>query len=372
MRFIVSTTSLLKGLQAAGGVVSSTAVLPILEDFLFDIKGNKLTVHATDLETSISTNINIESKENGRVAIPAKILIDTLKTLPEQPLFFSVDERNYTVEITSENGRYKLAGENPEDFPKIPTPEGGTEITINSSRLASAISRTLFAVSSDELRVAMTGVLFRISPEGMTFVSTDAQKLVRLLYRDLTFNKEAQFILPKKALNLLKNILPNNEESVVINFASNHAFFSFGNTLLTSRLIEASYPDYNSVIPLNNPNKLTINRLELQNALKRVSIFSNKTTHQAIFTITGSELKLSAQDLDFSNEANERLVCSYEGTDMEIAFHSRFLIEMLGVIDSGDVELELSTPMRPGVLRPADKSENEDLLMLIMPTMINA
>jgi DNA polymerase-3 subunit beta len=372
MKFIVSTTSLLKGLQTIGGVVSSTSLLPILEDFLFIVQKDKLILFASDLETSMHTVVNVESQDTGKVAIPAKILVDTLKNLPEQPLIFSIDENTLAVEITSESGRYRLTGEDPEDFPKIPAEDSVAEIRIPGSVLSGAIARTLFAVSNDEMRPAMTGVLFQLGAEGITFVSTDAHKLVKLVNTQVRSSKEAQLIIPKKALNLLKSTVPNNDTVVNIGYNKSHAFFTFDNTKLISRLIEANYPDYNAVIPINNPNKLTLNRLEFQNSLRRVSIFSNKTTYQVVLNITGSELKISAQDIDFSNEANERLTCNYEGTDMDIAFNARFLVEMLGVIDSDEIEIELSTPTRAGVLRPAEKNENEDLLMLVMPVMINA
>lgn len=372
MKFIVSTISLLKSLQMISGVINATSVLPILEDFLFEIQGGKLTIYATDLETSMSTEVRVESKDNGRIAIPAKILLDTLKTLPEQPLTFKVDSKTFGIEITSETGKYKVAGENPEDFPKIPQPDGVTEVNVGANVLSHAIASTVFAVSNDDLRPAMTGVLMQVDQEGTTFVSTDAHKLVRLRREDLKSAKPAQFILPKKALNLLKNSLPQSEAATNVSYNKSNAFFSFENTRLICRLIDATYPDYNAVIPQNNPNKLTVNRLEFQNALRRISIYANKTTYQIILTIAGSELKISAQDLDFSNEANERLTCSYEGNDMEIAFNARFLIEMLGVLDSNEIEIELSVPTRAGVLRPSDVKEHEDLLMLVMPVMINS
>jgi len=372
MKFIVSTTALLKSLQTIGGVINSSSVLPILEDFLMEIKSGKMTVSATDLETSMSTELKVESKDNGRIAIPARILLDTLKTLPEQPLTFKIDEKTFGIEITSETGRYKLSGENADDFPKIPQPEATTEINIPAPALNNAVAKTLFAVSNDDLRPAMTGVLFQVSPEGMTFVSTDAHKLVKLVRTDVKASKAAQFIVPKKALGLLKGALPSAESGVNVSYNKSNAFFTFENTKLICRLIDANYPDYNAVIPQNNPNKLSISRMEFQNALRRISIYSNKTTYQVVLSIAGSELKISAQDLDFSNEANERLTCSYEGSDMDIAFNARFLIEMLGVLDSGDIEIELSTPTRAGVLRPVEKNENEDLLMLVMPVMINA
>ena len=372
MKFIVSTTTLLKSLQTISGVINSSSVLPILEDFLFEIQGGKLTVFATDLETSMSTELKVEAKDSGRIAIPARILLDTLKTLPEQPLTFKVDAKTHGIEITSETGRYKRSGENAEDFPKIPQPESVIEINIPSSALNNAIAKTIFAVSSDDLRPAMTGVLFQVSPEGMTFVSTDAHKLVKLTRSDVKAAKAAQFIVPKKALGLLKNALPISDSAVNVSYNKSNAFFTFENTKLICRLIDANFPDYNAVIPQNNPNKLSISRLEFQNAVRRISIYSNKTTYQVIMSIAGSELKISAQDLDFSNEANERLTCSYEGGDMDIAFNARFLIEMLGVLDSNEIEIELSTPTRAGILRPTEKNDNEDLLMLVMPVMINS
>lgn len=372
MKFIVSTTTLLKSLQTISGVINTSSVLPILEDFLFEIKAGKMTVFATDLETSMSTELKVEAKDSGRIAIPARILLDTLKTLPEQPLTFKVDEKTFGVEITSETGRYKLSGENADDFPKIPQPEAVTEINIPASALSNAIAKTLFAVSSDDLRPAMTGVLFQVSPDGMTFVATDAHKLVKLNRSDVKASKAAQFIVPKKALGLLKAALPVSDSGVNVSYNKSNAFFTFENTKLICRLIDANYPDYNAVIPQNNPNTLFINRLELQNAMRRISIYSNKTTYQVVLSIAGSELKISAQDLDFSNEATERLTCNYEGTDIEIGFNARFLIEMLGVLDSGEIEIELSTPTRAGVLRPTEKNDNEDLLMLVMPVMINS
>jgi DNA polymerase-3 subunit beta len=372
MKFIVSTSTLLKSLQTISGVINSSSVLPILEDFLFSIHSGKLTVFATDLETSMSTELKVEAKDNGRIAIPARILLDTLKTLPEQPLTFSVDNKTFAIEITSETGHYKLSGENPDDFPKIPQPEAVTEINLPTAALSNAIAKTIFAVSSDDLRPAMTGVLFQVSPDGVTFVSTDAHKLVKLVRTDVKAAKPAQFILPKKALNLLKGALVDSEAGTNVSYNKSNAFFTFEATKLMCRLIDATYPDYNAVIPQNNPNKLTINRMEFQNAMRRISIYSNKTTYQVILSIAGSELKISAQDLDFSNEANERLTCSYEGSDMEIAFNARFLIEMLGVLDSNEIEIELSSPTRAGILRPTEKKDNEDLLMLVMPVMINA
>ena len=371
MKFIVSTTTLLKQLQLINGVISTNTVLPILEDFLFEIRGNELTISATDLETSMSTRLEIEAKEEGRIAIPARILVDTLKTLAEQPLTFTIDEDTYGVEVTTDRGKYKLTGENGDDFPRIPTAENVTEIAMPSSMLQRAINKTLFAVSNDELRPAMTGVYFQLSPEGVTFVATDAHKLVRYTRTDTVSSEAASFIVPRKALGLLKSALPTEDTQVSISYNNSNAFFRFGDADLICRLIDARYPDYNAVIPTENPNNLQVSRGEFLNTLKRVMIFSNKTTHQVLLKLAGSDLQVSAQDLDFSNEASERLDCDYTGEDMEIGFNARFLLEMLNVLDNEDVKMELSTPTRAGILLPTDLDEGEDLLMLVMPVMLN-
>lgn len=371
MKFIVSTGSLLKNLQTIGGVISSNTVLPILEDFLFDVKDGQLHVYATDLDNSMSTVIEIESKEEGQVAIPAKILLDTLKNLPEQPLTFDIDEENYGIEITTDNGKYKLAGENGEDFPKIPVAEDVKHIELPAETLSRAINHTLFAVSNDELRQAMTGVYHELNEDNITFVSTDAHKLVRYRRKDVENSNPSTFIVPKKALNLLKGTLPS-EGKVRVSYNQNNAFYKFDNFNLICRLIDAKYPDYNAVIPDENPNRLTIGRGELMNALRRSVIFANKTTHQVILKIAGSELRISAQDLDFSNESSERLTCNYEGEDMEIGFNARFLIEMLNTLDTDEVELRMSVPTRAGLILPSEQEdEQEDILMLIMPVMLN-
>lgn len=371
MNFIVSSSVLLKNLSKISGVISTNTVLPILEDFLFDIENGKLTVFATDLETSMSTSLEVEAKENFKIAIPAKIILETLKALPEQPISINVDEVSFGIEITSDNGKYKLTGENGDDFPKIPQQEDTQKVSFASSILNMAISKTIFAVSNDELRPAMTGVLFQLNEEGITFVATDAHKLVKFNRKDVEVAESTSFIVPKKALNLLKGTVPNGESAVEISFNSSNAFFTFDNVHLICRLIDARYPDYNAVIPKENPNLLTINRDDLLGSLRRISIFSNKTTHQVVLKISGSKLQVFAQDLDFSNEANELLTCEYLGEDLDIAFNAKFLLEMMSTMPGDEIKFELSTPTRAGIIKPADKNENEDLLMLIMPVMIN-
>lgn len=371
MRFIVSTSTLLKQLLAVNGASSSSTVLPILENFLFEIKDGLLTVSATDLQTSMTTTLSVESKEDGKVAIPSKILLETLKTLPDQPISFSVDDRSFSIEISAGDGKYKLSGENGEDFPKIPVVDNPSSVSMPASVLAEAINKTLFAVSNDELRPAMTGVYCQLSPEHITFVATDAHKLVRYRRTDTRSASPATFILPKKALTLLKTSLPSDDVHVAIEYNNTSAFFRFGNINLICRLIDERYPDYEAVIPANNPNKLIIDRALFLNCLRRVVIFANKTTHQVRLKITGSELNISSEDIDFANEAHERLSCQYEGEDMEIGFNAKFLIEMLNNLSGEEVLLEMSSPNRAGLLMPQTHDDQEDVLMLVMPVMLN-
>jgi DNA polymerase-3 subunit beta len=372
MRFIVSTSTLLKQLQAVNGASSSSTVLPILENFLFEIKDNVLTISATDLQTSMTTSLTVESKEEGKIAIPSKILLETLKTLPDQPIAFTIDDSTFAIEISAGDGKYKLSGENGEDFPKIPVVENASSVNVPASVLAEAINKTIFAVSNDELRPAMTGVYCQLTPQHLTFVSTDAHKLVRYRRMDAKADSSASFILPKKALTLLKSSLPSDDVNVSVEYNSTSAFFKFGNINLICRLIDERYPDYEAVIPQNNNNKLTLDRALFLNSLRRVVIFANKTTHQVRLRITGSELNISSEDIDFSNEAHERLGCQYEGDDMEIGFNAKFLIEMLNNLSGEEVTIEMSTPNRAGLLFPQTNDEHEDVLMLVMPVMLNS
>lgn len=369
MKFSVSSSELLKHLQIAGGAIGSNPVVPILDDFLFKIEDNQLTICATDLETSIITSIDIMSDSNGSVAVPAKILLDTLKALPQQPITFNINEETYGIEITSAYGRYRLVSENPEDFPNIPEPDNTDEIELPANVLIQGINKTLFATSNDDLRHSMTGVYFRVDFSKLTMVATDAHKLVKYTYAGIESSVSSSFIVPKKALNLLKGSLPAGE-SIKMGFNKANAFFSFGNTQLVCRLIDARYPDYNAVIPVENPNLLTLPRVDFQNSLKRIAIYANKTTNQVLLNINDGSLTVSAQDLDFSNEATEQLACNYEGAPLQIGFNAKFLIEMLGVLESDDVRMELSTSTRAGILLPTEKGEGEEILMLVMPVML--
>jgi DNA polymerase-3 subunit beta len=370
MKFIVSSSQLLKQLQHIAGVINANTVLPILEDFLFEVEKNKLTVVATDLETVMRIQMDIEAKDSGKVCIPAKILMDSLKNIPDQPLTFTID-KNFGVEITSDNGKYKVMGENPDNFPKEPVADDTTSFTMTSSGLVTAINKTLFAVSNDDLRPAMTGVYFELDKGFVQFVATDAHRLVRYKRTDASSPKQDSFIVPRKPLNLLKSALPDNEDDITINYNSNHLFVKHGTTQMSCRLIDARFPDYKVVIPTDNPYKLVVNKSEFQSALRRVSVFSNKSTNQVALNMSGSELGLAAQDVDFSFEGNERMKCQYDGEDLTIAFNARFLIEMLNAADSSEVRIELSTPTKAGILKPVEQDENEELLMLVMPLMLN-
>jgi len=371
MKFIVNSAYLLKQLSNINGVITTNPVVPILENFLFELDKGSLTVTASDLQTSMITDLQVESKEKGNIAVPARILLDTLKNLPEQPVTFSIDESTYSIEIISDNGRYKLSGENATDFPKVPNVSNDFSAEISTEVLARAVNNTIFATSNDELRPAMTGVYVNLGDKNTTFVATDGHRLVRYRRSDVKSDNGTSIIIPRKALNLLKATLPSENTEVSLSFNVSNAFFKFGNIRMICRLIDERFPDYENVIPSGNNIKMTIDRTDLLGALKRISIYANKTTHQVRLKITGSELQISAEDLDFSNEANERLSCEHEGEDIEIGFNAKFLIEMLTNIDAGQIRLNMSAPNKAGVIVPAEKDKGEDILMLVMPVMLN-
>ncbi|MDP5230979.1 MAG: DNA polymerase III subunit beta, partial [Cellulophaga sp.] len=353
MKFIVSSTYLLKQLQVLGGVINNSNTLPILDNFLFDLKENQLIVSASDLETTMSSILNVDSDSEGLIAVPAKLLLEILKTFPEQPLTFVMEDNN-TIEISSNHGKYALAYADGAEFPKTVELSNPSSTTIIGDVLATAINKTIFAAGNDDLRPVMSGIFFQFSPENLTFVATDAHKLVKYQRTDISASEVAEFIMPKKPLNLLKGILAGSESDVVIEYNESNAKFSFENTELICRLIDGKYPNYEAVIPKENPNVLSISRNQLLSSVRRVSIFSNKTTHQIRLKIAGAELNISAEDLDYSNKAEERLTCSYQGDDMQIGFNSRFLTEMLANLNCDDVSLEMSLPNRAGILTPVD------------------
>ena len=371
MKFIVSSSQLLKQLQVLGGVINNNNTLPILDNFLFELSENQLKVSASDLETTMSSVVDVESDSSGSIAVSARLLLDTLKTFPDQPLTFKT-EGDSAIEISSDQGKYDMAYFGGDEFPKAVSLPSPSKTVVPAHILGTAISKTIFAAGNDDLRPVMSGVFFQFSSQSLTFVATDAHKLVKYSRTDVTADQTAEFIMPKKPLNLLKGILGGSESEVTIEYNDANAKFTFDNIVLVCRLIDGKYPNYEAVIPKENPNKLTVDRASFLNSVRRVSIFSSKTTHQIRLKMAGTELNISAEDLDFANKADERLSCDYQGDDMQIGFNSRFLSEMLNNLNSNEVLIEMSLPNRAGILTPIDGTdEGEKVTMLVMPVMLN-
>lgn len=373
MKFIVSSTTLLKSLQALSGVLSSSNTLPILEDFLFRSVNDQLEITASDQETTMTVKVEpLKLEDPAEVAIPAKILIDTLKTFPDIPVTFQIDVENLLIQISAGKADFKLSGHPAIEFPRPPQLENAVNMSIDPDVLLGGINKTIFATGNDELRPVMAGIFMQFSPDDTTFVATDAHKLVRYRRTDARSEESVSFIMPRKPLNTLKNTLIHTDEPVLVEYNNTNAVFKFGNFTLICRLIEGKYPNYEAVIPRDNPNTLIINRVSLLNALRRAGLYANQSTHQIRFRITGQMLHLSAEDIDFSNNADEELHCEYHGDDMEIGFNSRFMIEMLSNVDSENVRMEMSAPNRAGLILPTEGTgSNEDLLMLVMPVMLS-
>ena len=374
MKFIVSSLKLLKAVQSLSGVINSNNTLPILDDFLFNISDNELRITASDLETTMIVTIQPDLVEGaGEVTIPARLLIDILKNFPDIPVSFNIDESTLAIEITTGEGRYKMVGHKCDEFPKVPVLQEPMTWEIPADVLACGFEKTVFATGNDEIRPVMTGVFMEMTNNGLNFVATDAHKLVRYRRLDIKTDTLASFIVPKKPINQLKSALAGKaDETVIVEFNKTNASFTMSGFKLVCRLIDGKYPNYEAVIPKANPNKLTIDRQLLLSAIRRVAIFSSKATHQIRFKIAGQELTLTAEDLDYYNEAKERLACNYSGDDMEIGFNSRFFQEMLGNLNQQEVLLEMSAPNRAGLILPVDnQNADEDILMLLMPVMLN-
>ena len=379
MRFIINSQLFLKHLSALSGVISNNNTVPIISCFHLHLEDNMLTIKATDLETTMVSRIELENaRVDGidSIAVPAKLLLDMLKSLDDVPLNFAVDASNYSIEISSGEGKYSLAGQNAETFPAMPEMKETVQTSMPASVLVNAINKTAFAASTDEMRQQMSGIFCELTPENVTFVATDAHKLVRYRRNDIHADESASFILPRKPITLVKNILSSNKEEfdVTIDYNTTNVFFSFDNFLIVCRLVDGKYPNYEAAIPKENPNKLTIDRVTFINTLKRVSLFANQSTHQVRLAIKERELEISSEDLEFSNKAHETIPCSYEGEPMEIGFNAKFLTEMTSNLDTEQVLMELSHPSRAGILFPLTDSEEakgEDILMLVMPVMLS-
>ena len=375
MNFVVSSTELFAHLQSINKVISSKNSLPILDNFLFEVEGKNLQVTASDLESTLITKMELSNvEEEGVIAIEAKRLLDILKEFAEQPLTFNIDTKTFNVDVLSQNGKFTLIGQDGNDFPQLPSIKKGkgSKLSIGSEIFLNGINKALFATADDELRPVMNGIFIEISPEEMRFVASDAHKLVRYKRFDVKTDVTSSFILPKKPASLLKNLLVKGVNDITVEFDEKNAFFNLGDNKLICRLVEGNYPAYNSVIPVDNPNKLSVDRVELINSLKRVSVFSNQATNLIRLKITGNQLTISAQDIDFAISAVERIPCNFDGDSMEIGFKSVFLMEILSNLPTSDVRFELSDPTRAGIILPVeDDNKSEEVLMLLMPMMIN-
>ncbi len=373
MRFDVSSTALLSRLQAVGKVIASKNTLPILDNFLFQLEGNVLTVTASDVETRLVTSVEVMNAQgSGLFCVSAKMLLEPLKELPEQPLTFDVNDANLEVFIHFQNGKYNFIGQKGDTYPQQkPLSEQAVEVVIDAQQLLNGISRSLFATADDELRPVMNGIYFDFHTDDLTFVASDGHKLVRLRNLSVKSEERASFILPKKPATLLKNLLAKEDGVVRLQFDDNNAYVHCVNFEMVCRLIEGRYPNYNSVIPKENPFQVTIDRLSLLNALKRVSVFSNQSSSLIKLHLKDNLLTVSAQDIDFSTSAEERIPCAYEGDELSIGFKATYLIDILGNLSSTDVILQLADPSRAGLIFPSENEENEDFLMLLMPMMLN-
>jgi len=368
MEFKVSSGELLKHLNVVAGAIHTNPILAITEDFLVDISLGVMTITATNLETSISTRMDVESKEDGAVAIPAKILLETLKALPNQQIAFDIDHEQRSLVLTTENGMYKMAVDPPDDFPALPSSDD-KEILIPVGHLVGGINYTIFATTSDEMRPAMTGVNVVVDFNKISFVASDGHKLVRYHALGTSTEQTGSFVVPKKAMALLRGAAPT-EGNTYLKYNKSHVFFRFDDTEVICRLINQSYPDFNAVIPVNNKNVLYISRTHLLGALRRINIFANRTTNQVFFRLADNSLTITTKDMDFSNEASEQLSCEFEGDPMDIAFNARFFIELLNALSQEDIHLTMSVPSKPVLIYPDEQLEHEEVMMLIMPVII--
>ncbi len=373
MKFIVSSTALFSHLQAISRVINSKNALPILDCFLFNLEDGTLSITASDNETTMITSLEVsESDSNGSFALSSKTILDAMKEIPEQPLSFEINAGTLEITVQYQNGKYNVVGQNADEFPQPATlGENAVHVNMEASILLSGINRSLFATADDELRPVMNGIYFDITTEDITMVASDGHKLVRNKTFSAKADERAAFILPKKPAALLKNLLPKEQGAVKIEFDERSAVYTLENYRMICRLIEGRYPNYNSVIPQNNPHKVTIDRLQLTSALKRVSVFSSQASSLIKLRLQENQMVVSAQDIDFSTSAEESLTCQYQGSPMSIGFKSTFLIDILNNLSGTDVIIELADPSRAGVLVPLEQEENEELLMLLMPMMLN-
>lgn len=373
MKFTLSSGALNSRLQSLAKVINSKNSLPILDSFLFEVANNSLKITASDSENIMQTTIALDQCEgDGIFAVPSRTILDAVKELSEQPLTFDIDVNALTIKILYQNGIYNFTAQNADEYPRTTAvPDGATLLTIDSSTLADNISRSLFATAQDELRPVMNGIYFDLSADCLAIVASDGHKLVRNQNFSINSDTPASFILPKKPATLLKNTLSKDGGDVIIKFDDRTAEINFSDTVLTCRLIEGKYPNYNSVIPQNNPNKMVIDRKALISALRRVLPFSSESSQLVRLSLTAGKLELSAEDIDFATSAKEQIVCDYTGNAMSIGFKGGSLQEIINNIDSNEIEMQLADPSRAGIVVPAEQPENENVLMLLMPMLLN-
>lgn len=368
MKFNASSSELVKALSAVSGAVPNKATLPILETILFESEDGQLRLTATDLEISIIECMKADIDQDGAVAIPAHRLIETLRQLPDIPVSFEVDDK-FNIKFRTDKGTYKLVGEDPDEFPEVPNLNKEQPLETTKDIILNAINKTLFAVSDDDLRPAMMGVLFDIGPDESKFVATDGHRLVRYIKSDLTADAEMQFIVPEKALNLVQKALHDDDCDMTV--TEGHVRFKSGNTIVITRLINEQYPNYDSVIPRDNDKSLIINKEQMLATVKRVAIFSSSTTRQIRIQLHKDKMTIRAEDIDMSSEAKETIACEYDNEEMEIGFNAKYLADVLSNVDDEDVHFEFSTPNRAGIVKASEEEENEQMLMLVMPVMLN-
>ena len=373
MRFTVSSTALSSKLVALSRVINSKNALPILGDFVFDISGQTLRLTASDSENTMQTTVELaESDGDGRFAIGNHDLLEAVKGFSEQPITFDVDEQQQIAKITYQNGLFSLPTENADEYPVAQTVnDGASTIVISTQLLAENINRSIFATAQDELRPVMNGIYFDLTPDCLAIVASDGHKLVRNKIYSIRSEQPAAFILPKKPASLLKNLLGKEGGDVTIRFDERNAEINYGDGIILCRLIEGRYPNYNSVIPQNNPNELRIDRAGLLAALRRVQPFANDSSNLIRFHVEGSTLQLDAEDYDFSKTATERMTCDYNGQPMSIGFKGSSFIEVLSNFDCPEIVFQLADPSRAGLVLPSEQPENQDVLMLMMPMLLN-
>ncbi len=372
MKFVVSSSELLGRLQSVSRVIASKNTLPILDNFLFNLTGDSLTITASDLETTLHTTMPIENvMEQGSVAIPARILTDSLKEFPEQPLTFAFNKEQNIIEFTWATGKFQVPGFPAEDYPVAREPNENLSITFSPDVLLEGINRTLYATGDEELRPVMNGIFFDLKTDAANLVASDSHKLICYTRPDVKSTEDASFILPKKPANILKNLLVKVEDVVTISFDKTNAFFNFGSYRMTCRLVEGNYPAYRSVIPQSNPNNIVADRVELMNAVRRVSVCANQATNLIRLLFSANQIFVSAQDVEFRIAAQERITCQYDGPAIEMGFKSVFLAEILANLPCTEVNIALSDPSRVGLITPIyTEPENEEICALLMPMMI--